>query len=194
MRRWHSLALSVLLFAHPAISVLSAQPKPDSEDYAVYSALLSQKFITDKVRLVVIEDETLVDKGDTVRIAGNFRDLAQRLSPMEATLDDYKEKNKTSHRLGREFNLAVPYVFFTVEERKEIFKEGWDGWKRFYEKYAGSFGTVSVSAIGFNRERNQALVYVVRACGSLCASGQYVLLVKTDGKWKVDKEALMWIS
>lgn len=194
MHKWHSRAMPVLLVVYMAMSDLSAQPQATNEEYAVYSALIGQKYVKDKVRVAVIRDQTLVDTGDSVRIAGNFRRLMQQLSPMEATLDDYKENNKTSHRLDRKFDLAVPYVLLTERENNEIFRKGWDGWKRFYDKYQGSFGEVSVSALGFNRERNQALVYVGHACGSLCASGQYVLLVKTEGAWKIDKDLLMWIS
>jgi hypothetical protein len=45
-----------------------------------------------------------------------------------------------------------------------------------------------VSAVGFNRDRTRALVYVGHHCGSLCGSGGYHLLVKKDGKWQVDRE------
>lgn len=45
-----------------------------------------------------------------------------------------------------------------------------------------------VSAVGFNRDRTRALVYVGHHCGMLCGGGRYHVLVKTDGRWQEYKE------
>jgi hypothetical protein len=58
--------------------------------------------------------------------------------------------------------------------------------------------TFDVSAVGFNRDRTRALVYVGHHCGNLCGGGGYHLLVKKEGKWQVDREygggSCIWVS
>jgi len=40
----------------------------------------------------------------------------------------------------------------------------------------------------------EALVYVAHTCDGLCGTGHYVLLLKVEGKWKVERKVMAWIS
>jgi len=53
---------------------------------------------------------------------------------------------------------------------------------------------MSLSRIGFNSSKTQALVYVANVCGGLCGTGEFYLLGKVDGKWKIQNELIVWIS
>jgi hypothetical protein len=51
-----------------------------------------------------------------------------------------------------------------------------------------------VSRVGFNRARNQALVYGYYHCGGLCGEGEILLLEKIDGYWLIRNRVGLWIS
>jgi hypothetical protein len=53
---------------------------------------------------------------------------------------------------------------------------------------------VGVSRVGFNPEGNQALIYMEHGCGTLCATGNFILLQKGPGGWKITQRYTPWIS
>jgi hypothetical protein len=175
---------------------LRVQEALDIEDYAVYATLINQRYIYDKNKLAVIRDKTWagrfdLERADEVNVA---RYIKEQLSPLEDTFDDFQGKNKRSYKLERKFDLKVPHVLISEKQSHEIFKQGVRGWTTFYEKYRDSSGEIQVSRVGFNRRRNQALVYVARMCGGLCGSGVYSLLEKTGGAWTIIKQTRIWAS
>ena len=64
---------------------------------------------------------------------------------------------------------------------------------RWEELFPQSKGYFVLSAVGFNADQTQALLYVDHFCG-LCGHGGFVLLGKVDGRWAVEAEADTWIS
>ncbi len=68
------------------------------------------------------------------------------------------------------------------------------GFDEFYRLYPKSTGFMSVSRIGCNSAKTQALVYIGNLCGGLCGTGQVFLLVKEGGAWKVQYVTMTWIS
>jgi hypothetical protein len=71
------------------------------------------------------------------------------------------------------------------EEIRRIFEGGArdsenDGWKVFHKKYPTAGGFITLSRVGFNKEKTQSLIYVAHNCGWLCGEGNYILLVKKD--------------
>lgn len=199
MRKFFCSLLAIVFcsaaFSSASRSSVATQADSETEEYAVYSALLNEKMIGERTKLVVIKEETIaVDLKDDP-VGRDSKYVIERLSPLsQATLDDYQTKNGESRSLTRNFDLKVNYVLLSKTENDVIFKEGPGGWKAFYEKYPDSSGYVGFSRVGFNRKMNQALVYVVHGCGGLCGTGNYVLLVKENGLWKVHKELNMWVS
>jgi hypothetical protein len=47
--------------------------------------------------------------------------------------------------------------------------------------------TASVSSIGDDKARSEALLYVSYSCGSLCGQGSFVFLKRDSGAWRVAK-------
>jgi len=43
-----------------------------------------------------------------------------------------------------------------------------DGWDGFYKRFQDSGGFIIVSAVGFNADKTQAIVYSGSSCGMLC--------------------------
>ena len=174
----------------------------DPEEYAVYSSLLSAKYATQKVQRLVIDDYTPSPKRDPFIgfIAGMTFSGAKRPEVQPETAKDFDAKNKESFALEKKFSLTLPYVLVSESDLREIFRRDAKGyisegaWRRFYEKYPGAQGIMSLSRVGFNRTKDQALVYVANQSSLLGGSGSFLVLSKRNGKWEIQKEALIWIS
>ena len=192
-----AVTLALALAASPAAR---AQSSFEDEEYAVYSALISQKFVREKTKRLVILNETArqfspSEDADTV-----WAVKARIPEASEPVLDDFAKKNKTTSLLERRFKFQVDYVLISDEELDSFFKDGFPGegfersWKQFYEKYPGAPGYIWLSRVGFDKEKGEAVVYVGSMCDQLCGGGQYVRLVKKDGGWKVEQEVTIWAS
>src|SRR5262249_28722030 len=135
------------------------------------------------IKLVVIKEETVsYPLPDSILRFTQNEALARRLSPLlRVTVDDYVNKNKKAKSLSRALNLKLPYVFFTKDDER-IFESS-NGWETYAQKFPDSGGFISLSSVGFNSERNQAVLYVARNCGRLCGGGFIAVLTKVDGVW-----------
>jgi hypothetical protein len=67
-------------------------------------------------------------------------------------------------------------------------------WEEFYALYRGSTGHISLSSIGYNKDRSVAMLVIDRGCGSLCGSGDVVTLKRVGARWRVTGILNMWMS
>ena len=194
------LTMSAVLSASPEL--LRQSQVPD-EEYAVYSAVIADMFAGGKVtfdtqakvKVLVIKDHTVNDPLRADVESQDWRYLKQNfLSVSQAAIDDFVAKNKEAHQLKDAFSVELNHTMIRKDELDQMFKGGVGGWEEFYKRFPGSGGFVGISRAGFNPEMNQALVYVEHGCGGLCGTGHYLLLEKNDGKWKVAKKFMAWIS
>jgi hypothetical protein len=171
----------------PTIPTTNA-PVPESanEEYNVYSALLNSRFTDNRIKLIVIEEQTQASKTSVEDYAKNIPDLQQE------TIDDFYKANQQSHKLERQFNLPFNYTLISQAELKNIFDSG--GWDNFYKKYPNSPGITSLSGVGFNAQKNQALVSIGTQSHYLAGAGYIVLLAKENGIWRVKQQVMTWIS
>ena len=66
---------------------------------------------------------------------------------------------------------------------------------RFRSGASNATRFVSFSRIGFDADRDEALLYVVTYGGPLCATGMVMQLVReTDGTWRVTETHHIWVS
>jgi hypothetical protein len=79
------------------------------------------------------------------------------------------------------------------QEQLEIFKDG-GSWNEFYTGYPDSQGIMTISRVGFNREQDQALVYVGNQSDGKAGAGYCVLLTKENGVWTVQGKVMIWVS
>lgn len=177
----------------------------DPEAYAVYSALLSSNGTTVKpsAQYLVIQQQTTAAESQ-----GCLPDGKEFRGSWEDVLKDYLDRNQSPRVLSRSFWIDRPYKLITRGELSDAFRgeasRGLkssaslsDRWKNYYRRFPSSPGYTVLSAVGFNGERTEALVYIAVHCGPLCGTGRYVFFVKRDGKWlRADLKASTcnWIS
>jgi hypothetical protein len=189
----------------PPSPVVSAavQTNPEIEKYAVYSALIKDMYVNERVNLLVIEttDECPKPSEDNKASDENVeqmrRELVKALPGLErGTVEDFLAQSNKCEPLGRQFDIPISYVLVTNKEIERLFRKGGvgGGWKRFYGEYQDSSGIISFSNVGFNAEMNQAFVYTGKSCGGLCGAGYEVLLAKKDGVWKITAKTMTWVS
>jgi hypothetical protein len=179
--------------ASPAVQTIP-QSGPEREEYVVYAALLKDMFIGKETKQIVIEKYTAVrdysnSEPDT---------FLEQLSPLtKETTSDYKERNKQSVELSDKFDLKVKLNFLSKDELDKIFEkrgEKYDGWEAFRKKYQGAGEIITLSRVGFSPDKSHALLFLGYQCGWLCGQGNYILLMKKDGEWKVEKKSMTWVS
>lgn len=172
-----------------------------SESNEVYNAILREKFpLNSEFRLLVVESETTgcpmyedeAFQKDFGR-EGPFNKSVRGLIP-EADLDtvnNYLAANEVSGSLmlsAPDLNIALVFTPDVDLEHIGSF------WFEFYRKYPNSYGLISFSEVGFNERHDQAFVYVAHSCGGTCGAGDYVLLAKTNGKWVILRDEVLWVS
>jgi hypothetical protein len=105
-----------------------------------------------------------------------------------AVVDGFKTANRTVQTLMAGQNLSQPYLVVSSAEILSIFKnprfDPTSGWTAFYQRYPESGGYMLFSAVGFDREKRRAMVYVAHWCGNLCGEGMHHFLEKVDGVWR----------
>jgi hypothetical protein len=175
------MALRVLLLALALLSSLTVAshnapqvglaPYENSDAYDVYQAVLSTDATAAATSPLVITSETqpavmcLKPEGASKRL----------LLP---AIIDYNEQNENVHLLQPKFGLKTRYELLTKQEISARFSQRHPGDGRWFE----------LSAVGFNRERTVAVVWVGYWCPGLCGSGTFHVLHKKNGKW----EPLEW--
>ncbi len=177
----------------------------EDNQYAVYDALIADKdlipyfsrnskLFSSESNLLVIIDRTNVDYLDSSTFRQLLASVPNRLPSLsKATFDDFFAKNKSRIPLKDLFNLPVKRVFISDEELKAIFKDKLH-WEAFYKKYPNSQGVMTLSNVGFDAQKKQALVYVSNTRGSLDAVGIYVVLEKQNDVWCVKERYDAWVS
>ena len=150
-------------------------------EYAVYRGLIEQIYIPvnsdtfpiqrgDEIKHMVIDSETFFNYNYSLDHASEYgpfgrwnepgsSDLKESVLP--DTYDSFLQRNQHTRTIDcTKLALSVPCTSIgrAEAERDEIFTRAQDVWD-FDEIYPGSYGIVQLSRIGFDTERNQALVY-----------------------------------
>lgn len=197
---------ALLLYSPMLWQQESTKPELADDDYAIYSVVINNSYAEEGIERIVVGDHTsmglppvmmgMTQPGDSPGL--------KKIREAKETTSDFDNKGKmTPAALEKKFLAKVPVVLISEAERDRIFvitKNGakpvpnMKGFEEFHRLYPKSQGFMSVSRIGFNPDRTRALVYVGNLCGGLCGTGQYYLLTKDGHDWKIDVQALVWIS
>jgi hypothetical protein len=179
-----------------------SQDRANGEQYAVYSSYLQRGLtgnshdLGDEKGLVVIHAETIVSdqfvnksKFNQYRFllgsAGNAEKNIAQLRP--SVLFEFFISNLREERLERRFTLSAAYALATEEEMSLYPPE------QFLKRFRGSYGYLTFSRVGFNRDLTEAFFYTEHVCG-LCGVGRYVFMRKVNGQWVVEGTSSTWIS
>lgn len=160
------------------------------EELAVYEALLENKYIFEKTKLLVLQPQVYTGRSKEGMEAYK-REIKQKLPEMsDEVIEDFVRKVYLPHILNDQLKLKVKWVLLDKATLRSVFKlkEGQGiTWKQFYAEYPESSGSISLSRVGFDRSRTVAFVDVFHGYGEVGASADYYLLRKQNEKWIVEK-------
>lgn len=182
-----TVAMNRLAFAIVFILCISAAIAQDStstkaygldDAYEVYSAVLADEISSGfATGTLVIQQNTVSKPGISACLTD---EATKRFADAEA---DFWHANRRDWILLRRFEINKPYDLLSEGTIRAAFKSDGD-WDGFYKRHPGSGGYIVLSAVGFNRDKTQAVVYTGRHCGSLCGHWSFHLLEKAGGRWK----------
>jgi hypothetical protein len=172
-----------------------ASPTPGAitqEDYTIYGALIESSrasLVGKQIRQVVINHQTSV-----VLATGNLDTMLKYAQNEIPALDpsivaDFKNNNAESFNL--ELRIPLSFAYLLVEP--DLFKHACDTPEAFHQNFPSAQGALTLSRIGFNQQKDQALVYVSTACQKTGA-GYFFWMKKTDGIWKTEKQLIAWTA
>ncbi|MHC4339628.1 MAG: hypothetical protein ACYSX0_05375 [Planctomycetota bacterium] len=127
------------------------------------------------------------------------------------THDDYVRRNAEPHDLTGTLKVGLPVVYLTQEELNAVFdwrtyegrvklteedeEKGADWfWERFYDRYPGAQGIMTLSLAGLSADGGQALVYCGNQRAGLYGAGDFYLLRRAGDRWAVVEVVEVWIS
>lgn len=186
-------------FALLALAALVAQPSgtvSDPDAYAVYNAVIpSDSLVHDAHPTeLLIQDTT---EGHPQFLNYCFPDGSGLPGPWQDVLTNYREQNITAKLLTAQLSLPVASRLETKSTIQGFFASpGSGGWTAFNAAHPDAKGYLQVSAVGFDKSHERAMVYTGHSCGGLCGEGTFHYLERTDGGWREVRLAknCMWAS
>jgi hypothetical protein len=168
------------------------------DDLDVYSATIQELVLKDHddSARVILRERTSIGYPPGMASMKSTEGKEQEVlsSARVDTRDDFDAKNKIPCSLDPHIQPAERIQLLSGREERAVFPRGSGSWKAFYKKYPGATGFTLLSKIGFDSTRDQALVYLGNSCELLCGHGYLVVLRKHNGKWKVVKQAEIWLA
>ncbi|HEX6750301.1 MAG TPA: hypothetical protein VF092_23610 [Longimicrobium sp.] len=193
------LLLAAAACAHPAPPVPIAVPappqraissEPDSDEVAVYAALVDQLFSARRGAIVVADSVGRREWPEGIREARLDSAVAAEIEA------DFRERNRTTITFPAETGASHPVRVYASEEVLVLDGGGRlrGGYAVFVRRFPGVPGYHTVSRPGFDSARRYALVTRSYYCGPLCADGGYVLLERRPDGWHVLSGRVLWVS
>jgi hypothetical protein len=187
---------------HPADSASSDLPVAGEQEIDPLVDFLKSQYTTEIAsgKLLVIQDKTDLRQlleGISFQQFVDFlnKDVSNQVPP--ELIKDFCDKNTHPGPIWPELGSRVPMRLFGSKDGDAIFHGGPDaGWGRFYQKYPGSPGIITVSRVGFNGAKNVAMFYVGRISGSLNGEGRIHVMKRQGDKWVETKVQIgpRWVS
>lgn len=203
MKRFFSFTL-LLMMLTSNLAVFGSvrtvrQTKISKEEYAVYSAAINKMFAGGKVTFdtqAKVELLVIADHNITTLRAYSPQNLDWGRLPelSEETFNDFIQKNKEVQKLKDNFKIELKRTLIKKDEIELIFKDRENGWEKFYKSFPDSGGYIGLSRVGFDKRKQQAIVYMEHNCRDLCASGHFLLLKKAEEGWVMVNGYMPWIS
>jgi len=199
-----TLAGVVLALATLAQSNAQTNPRPKPapydvpEAYEVYAALLPMEWTSKdaNAHYLVIQEET--DAGPSFGPLEPVRKCypPEFLKTYGGVMDEFEKVNQEPKLLLRKLAIEKPYQLVPKSVIAGFFKyDVFTGWQSFDSHFPEAEGYLDLSAVGFNPDKTQALVYIGHHCGALCGGGRYHLIEKKAGKWEeVFPIGCLWAS
>jgi len=197
--RWVRVSVVVLL-GFPTgliVSVLTLngieRSRNAEEEYAVYSAYLSEGILNDAHDWSVGPSIQVVIE-DSKRVGANLRWWWLYPFDRRVASDQLQKTTYASFIVSNLFQTQMkPNIRLPGRAQPILASESKILSADFQKRFPNNLGYVVLSAVGVNREQSQAVFYIDHFCG-LCGGGRYVLMEKVNGSWQVRGERFTWIS
>jgi hypothetical protein len=187
------LLLSALLVALATTTSAASAQDRQTDEYAVYSAVLRQVVLKDGWagipggtrtpigRLVILSD---------VRTGGGTSDVVRaRLPSLDSTITADFARKQEAKPIERQFQDVGPYELLTRAELAALPMT--HDWKPFYERFPDAPGFVTFSQVGFNRASTEALTIMSHSRAGLWGHSTAYRLRKTDDGWVITESVLL---
>lgn len=170
--------------------LLSFYAKCQNSTSEIYSKII-ENYTSSK--FVVIKDSTSIGLPESNEAYLSYiKELIPKVQ--EETLSAFVRNNQYKLELNHSFfNSKLEIVFFSNAEMNFIFKKG-DGWAEFYKKYQDANRILTLSAIGFNKNNTQALVYLGHVFNYKAGTGYLLLFELENGTWQIVNKCKIWQS
>ena len=170
----------------------------DPDEYLVWSAVLAKKYADGRNMKLVIRDRTAIDLP---------KRLSQNSEHDSEAFGDLRDKNKAQSVIENKFSVKLPCILMTRQAESKLFdstpsqhkdktfiEKMHRSWDQFYEEYPGAQGILTMSRVGFNSDKSEAVVYIQNAATFMVSSGKLFFLTKKNGSWEVQTEQMIWFS
>lgn len=192
MKRWLKfgaiVVLGVFLIAFVAYWFYeTSDAYTEQEQYAVYSAYLSQGLLTN--------DHDYGDgHGLLVILDHSVRAGAVHAFPLVSAKMNRDLQLQSLHSVHFDRRFSLPTAYKLVSSDKLVEKSGVIAELTPEERKASFGGYITLSRVSFDRTRTLALFYTEHLACSLCGGGNLVLMQKQQGQWKVIDDYSPWVS
>ena len=95
---------------------------------------------------------------------------------------------------GFEKLIVIKRILPSMNQDKAFIEKVQSSWKQFYEEYPSAQGILTISRVGFNSDKSEAVVYIQNVASLMLASGKLFFLTKKNGSWEVQTEKMIWFS
>ena len=166
--------------ATPTYQPAAKEPYEVAEAYEVYSVVLPHEESYGFAKGTLVIQQDTIQKQEalgpclTAEAANRFKDA----------ISDFDRLESKSWLLQRKFDFAKPYILVDSSTIDRLFQCGPKVGIAFYKRYPESGGYLTMSPVGFNTDKTQAIVYIASSCGSLCGRCGFHLLERVQGNWK----------
>jgi len=164
------------------------------DEYLIYSTLIDTWYSKDTTKEVLIRDHTSIYQiGKPIEIELAY--LKEQMPSLgNKIINDFKSKNLRSYSLASFINQRAKYSIISQKEIDYIFNHN-PHWDMYYDRYPNSGGILTLSRVGFNRQRNQAILHVANQWNRSTGAGICVLLTQQKGgSWKIEGQERLWHS
>lgn len=167
-----------------------------SDEVDVYRALVDAKQVSSSQKILTSEEQGIGALDDSNKnstrktLSEAFGDSASE------ALENWFAMQGKEHALVTELSKMQGWslVDASVIQGLQTTNSASTFWKRFYEKFPGSGGIVTVTRVGFDHRVNRAVVYVVQVYGDIGAEGSWYYLEKRNNKWSFVKKSVFMMS
>lgn len=164
-----------------------------SEEYAVFDAVLSGGYLVPiPTGEIVVGDSALIPPASEFETHAD--DVRSSGVPTPVARDFHRRNQSPAPLRADRFAARLPVRLVSRTSLDSIFRAKGDGWRRFYTRFPGSSGTISLSRVGFSADGTVAVLTVDHVCGFLCGEGHVVRLERRDGRWRVVDSQTTWVS